>query len=238
MNKKVVLSSSLVLVALASYASFRDPVTIAWKPKVGESHTYKWKSVADNVQGSDMKIGSDMTETIKSINADGSIVVEDKQTHLSLILGGNDLSNNPQIPTEVTETITEAPNGHVLKRVSDQQQGDSPRINAISQFIFPDHAVNVGDMWTFKGTADKTAGTNDYQIDFTYQGKEAVDGADSYKIGVTFKELNVSTPITGSGTVWVTTDTGSMVKMSAKLKNADLGPLGTTDMSVDVDRQS
>ncbi|HEY3783618.1 MAG TPA: hypothetical protein VGL56_21245 [Fimbriimonadaceae bacterium] len=238
MNKKVVLSSSLVLVALASYASLRDPVKISWKPKVGDAHTYKWKSVADNVQGSDMKLGSDMTETVKAINADGSVVVEDKQTHLSLVLGGNDLSNNPQIPQEVTETITEAPNGHVLKRVSDQQQGDSPRINAISQFIYPDHAVNVGDTWTFKGAADKAAGTNDYQIDYTYQGKETADGVDAYKITVSFKELNTTAPISGSGTVWVAADSGSMVKMSAKLKNADLGPLGTTDLSVDVDRQS
>jgi hypothetical protein len=233
MNKKVLLSSSLVLVALASYASFRDPVTIAWKPKVGDSFAYKYKST---IASADIQSGADLKETIKAIGSDGNVIVEDKTNHLTMIMGGNDMSNSPGIPTEITETLTEAPNGHVLKRQTDFAQGDMPRVNALSQFIYPDHAVNQGDTWTYKGTADKTSGANDFEEDFTYQGKETLHNIDCNKVGVTVKETNTASAITGSGTVWLDAQTGAMVKLSVKLKNVDVPGLGTTDLASEVER--
>lgn len=240
MNRKFLFSSALTLAAIVSFATVGDSANVTWKPKVGNEIHYKFVSEIPDLGGQgDMKLGADVDHKITEIRPDGNVVVVDKQSDFSVTLNGTDMTQAAagQIPQSVTETTIEKPNGQIVERKTDAPaQMAQPRMDALSEFVFPDHSVNVGDTWSKNLTGDKAKGTFDSQTTYTYQGKEAVGGTDSYKIAFEYKETNAPSNITASGTFWVSADDGELVKATMKVKNAQLGPLPSVDMTTDINR--
>jgi len=234
MNRRFLLSTSCLIAAMSVYATGSDPVTIAWKPKEGAVYKFTVKFMA-NVAGQDFAFTSDNAETIKSVKPDHTVVLEDKATNIVVMVAGNKV-DSPGTPDSQTDTVTESGDGHVLDRKSDAAQ-KMPRLDSLSQFIYPSKPVNVGDTWTLLGKGDKAAGTVDYEVDYTYRGTDTQDGISSYKIDVAMKETAGANPMTGAGTVWIDTDTGELVKISAKIKNIE-SPAGTLDGEIAQDRKS
>jgi len=233
MNRKILISAALLVTALSVYAAGRDPVTIVWKPKSGDVFKYTQKLNGKGGIG-EFVFTMDVTSTVKAINPDQSVVVEDKTTNGDGTFNGNPVPSGA-VPDETITTTSKA-DGSLISQKSDPPT-PSTRSNVFSQFIYPATPKNVGDTWQHTGKADKAAGTNDYEIDYTYKGQETQDGIASNRIDITFKEMNVDQPITGDGTLWLDKDTGSLVKISVKMKNVD-SPAGAIDVEVLQDRKS
>lgn len=229
MNRKIFITAACLVAALSVYAAGKDPVTIVWKPKAGDSYKFAQK-ITGKAGGGDFQLTGDMTETVKSVNAD-SVVVEDKTTNISISANGSDIPG----PPDITETVTEKPTGEVISRESDSP-GQSERAAVFSQFIYPTKPLNVGDTWQYLGKANKAKGSNDYEIDYTYKGVETQHGIAANRIDMTFKETGTSDPISGEGSVWLDPVTGEPVKLTAKIKNVD-SPQGPIDVEVSQDRK-
>ena len=211
---------------MAAFAAV-SPLTIAWKPKAGT--VIKFKSNAKgSAGGQDFTVDASLVQTTKEVKSDGNVVVETKQTTTSAMFGGNDVSS--QIP-EVTETSTQKPNGEVVSKESDSPM-KQPRMDAMTQFIYPDHAVDIGDSWTFNAKGDKDKGTYDVEIKFTFQGQEKVGDINCDKIAFDAAEKGADAPISAKGTMWVDAENGEMVKSSSQVKNVPFGPGGTGDMEL------
>ena len=241
MSSRLGTSIALALVGAAAFAGVLDATKIAWTPKSGAAYKFRFKSVVHGIQAptgtADLTVLANMTDTIKEIKSDGNIVVEEKQSDLHVTLGEQDMSS--MVPQSITETLTEKPNGEVIERKTDNDQGGSERINAVSQFSYPDHDVNVGDTWTHALKADSAKKTYDSTTTYTYQGEDTVDGVKCYKVSASFKESGAPTNMTAAGTVWLSEEDGYMVKVKMAVKNADLpGGLPPADSDIDIDRVS
>lgn len=229
MNKRFLSTAACVLVALSVVVAALDPVSVAWKPKVGQSNSYKFNAVFHNVQGiptgpADIKLAAKMVNTDKEIRPNGDIVVESKQSNLSLFIGDTDFTAMNPGPKEVTETSVQKPNGEVISTTSDApDNAKAPRLDAITEFIYPDKPVMVGDTWTHERKGDKEKGTFDSVTTYKYLGTDTVNGVASYKLGIEYKETNAPTNTTANGTVWVAQSDGELVKGDLTLKDADLG---------------
>ncbi len=232
MNRKILLSGAILVTALSVCAAGRDPVTLVWKPKVGDVYKYTQKLNGKGGIG-EFVFTMDVSSTIKAINPDQSVVTEDKTTNGDGTFNGNPVPSG-SVPDE-TVTTTSGADGHLISQKSDPPT-PSTRANVFSQFLYPSTPKNVGDTWQHIGKADKAAGTNDYEINYTYKGQETQDGFTANRIDITFKETSVDQPITGDGTLWLDKDTGSLVKLSVKMKNVD-SPAGPIDVEVNQDRK-
>jgi hypothetical protein len=229
MNKKLLVATAFVMASLSALAFVAEPVKIAWAPKAGTEFKYKFRSTASNIQGptgpTDLKISADLLHKIKEVKADGSVVVEDRQTGFTIFLGDTDVKSlGAPIPDSIVETSIEKANGEVIERKSDAPaEFQNSRMDNVASFIYPDHAVNVGDTWNRKLTADKAKGTFSSETTYTYSGSDTIGSIKCNKIDVAFKETDAPTNVTATGTYWISAEDGELVKASIKMKNADFG---------------
>jgi hypothetical protein len=212
--KQVLFVAALLTVGAALiFPAGKDPVTISWKPKLGEVHKYKYKLIVP-FRGIIITRTSDLTETIKAIRPDQSVTVENKTTNGQTTYAGQPMPSFQ----DSTEDVVTAPDGRTIRRETDSENSH-PNNEEFNQFLFPSKPLNVGDTWQLKGPGDPDGGSIPYEINYTYKGTETADGVSCNKIEFTFKELNCLNPITGSGTVWLDPRDGSVVRKRLKGKD-------------------
>lgn len=231
MNLKAVTLASLLLASMA--VATGDAVKIQWKPKAGSTAKYKLnvKATSDAL-GGDILIGISVASKILEVKADGTVVVEEKQSDFSIKAGGQDVPG----PDAVTSTSTMSPRGEVLSHKTDSQM-ESGRMDAALEFVYPDKDVNAGDSWTVKKDADKDKGLFNRETTYTFDGTEKVGKWDCYRIKVSFKETSAPTNMTYTATVWVATDDGTMIKGNYDMKSVEFGPgMPPTDATSEIMR--
>ncbi len=217
------LSVAAAMLAAVAMATF-DGVSLKWKPTAGQTAKYKItaKAMVDGPQGkAEMNFGATMDLKVLEVKADGNIVMEEKQSNLSIKMGDQDFSSFA--PQSVTVTTTSKPNGEVVSRKSDSEQ-DNARLESSLEFVFPDKDVKVGDSWSIKREADSGKGLFARETTYTYEGSEMVGKWNCHKIKVAFKEVGAPTNMEVAGTVWVSVEDGSPVKGSYKMKNVEFAP--------------
>jgi len=226
MNRKILFAFALLTAAISAQASAFDPVTLVWKPKAASVMKYTQKGTIYNApipgMTGDLKFTATVTNTVKEIQSGGNILVEAKQENFTMSVGGQDMGGGPP---NVVEVLTEKPNGFIIARKADDNAkgGDSPRLDQLQQFTFPDKPVNVGDTWNLEQKGESASDTYDSVTEFTFRGADSVNGIAGYKVEFTYKETNAPTATTATGTVWVSQDTCDLLKIVAKIKNAQLG---------------
>lgn len=208
-----------MLLAAVSIAAI-DAVKIEWKPKASSTAKYKLTAKA-NMQGQEMNFAATITSKVLDVKADGNIEVEEKQSEISIKVGDQDFSS--MAPASITTTTVSKPNGETVSRKSDSEQ-QNPRLEAATEFAYPDKAVNVGDSWTIKRPADSAKGLFAREATFTYEGDETVGKWACRKIKISFKETDAPTNMTVEGTLWISNEDGTMVKGIYKMKNVEFAP--------------
>ena len=210
-----------------------DAVKIEWKPKASSTAKYKLTAKA-NMQGQEMNFGATITSKVLDVKADGNIEVEEKQSEISIKFGDQDLSS--MAPAAITTTTVSKPTGETVSRKSDSEQ-DNPRLEAATEFVYPDKAVNKGDTWTIKRAADSGKGLFARETTFTYAGDETVSKWSCRKITFSYKEIDAPSNMTNEGTLWVSSEDGTMIKGTFKMKNVEFGPgLPPTDSDSEITR--
>jgi hypothetical protein len=219
------------LLVAAAYAAVQEAANIAWKPTAGNTIIYKMTSTAKLGVG-ELHYDATITHKVVEIKPDGNVVVEEKQGDIKATLGDQDISTLVPAST-VTQTL--APNGEIISRKSDQPD-DNQRVDEASAFIYPPHALKPGEIWTRTAHAQ---GKNTYEstTTYTYVGQEKVGKWDTYKISVDFKETSAPTNMTATGTAWVSTTDGELVRADYQMKNVDLPQMPPSDISVQLMRQ-
>ncbi len=235
--RKISLIASAVLIASIATAVTLDAVKIAWKPKTGSSIKYHVTANAklESPQGTaEMQYGADTVHKILEVKADGSVVVEESQSNVTIKFGDQDFSSMAPQSSKVTSTIS--PVGETLERKSDQD-GDQPRMSAAMEFLYPDKEMNVNDSWTIKKPKDDKKGVFSREMTFTYLGTEKIGKWDCYKVKTEYKETDAPTNVSSSGTIWLAVEDGEVVKGSYKLKSIELAPqMPPTDATTEMMR--
>jgi len=231
-----------MLAALAAIAAIPLAANIVWKPKQGVSYNYKSHAVFHKVQGPtgtvDITFDEKMVATNKEIQSNGNVVIETKHNDFKVLLGEVDaIAMGAPIPKEINETVIEKPNGEIISTTSDApKEMQSPRMDAISSFIYPGKPVSIGDTWSHSVKGDRAKATFDTLATFKYVAEETVGSMPAFKVEMNYKETNAPTNITATGTFWVAESDGELLKAQIAVKNADVGggmPPADGDLSVE-----
>ncbi|MFY9235379.1 MAG: hypothetical protein WAO58_13080 [Fimbriimonadaceae bacterium] len=229
MVKKSLFLGVMSLALLA--AAGQDGVTLAWKPAVGSVSKYRLTSTS-NMQGMSAEFGATMTMKVESVTGD-KVKTSATTSEMTLKVGDQDMSAMMASMVSTVTTVVSL-SGEVLERTltAGQSEFDSPKLESAFTMIFPSKPVKVGDTWVREVKAGSKTGFSASKSVFTYLGTEKIaDKYNTHKIKFEFKELDGSTPMTGSGTVWIQAEDGALMKQEFSLKNAEVSPGMVADMT-------
>lgn len=213
----------------------QDAIKLEWKPKAGMSIKYKFKTNS-KTGGTDAEVKQDLTRTVKEIKANGNVVIEEKSSNMTLVVGGTDMTD--QIgETSATTTVTMSPTGEVVeKKGPDSFLGPEvqARLDRMTAFIFPKDSLKIGQTWTEKIKGESKS-QPDVQKDYKLMGTDTVGKFKCYKISCDAKETGTDQPITMTTITWLSVDDGTMVKVVSDTKNLQT-PYGPSDSNTHIDR--
>lgn len=226
----ILVAAAVASVALATFQG----TTIAWKPKVGEVTKYKLTTTS-NIQGNEMSFAAILTSKVLEIKADGTIIVEEKQSDINVRFGEQDFSS--MMPPSVTSTATMKADGEVVERKSEIEEGANPRMEAAMEFRYPGKPLEKGGTWTVSRLADSAKKIPASDVTYTYVDDEKVGKFDTWKITFSFKEKDGSAPMSADGTIWLNQSNGEPVKGTFKMKNVEFQEgMGVSDAAAEVNR--
>jgi hypothetical protein len=235
-----VIVSSAALIAVAAIAA-QDSVRIEWKPEIGRVSKYKVEVTANIDVGAgtpmDMRFGMVQSTKVTKI-ADGKITSETSVSDLSLVVGGNDMSQMMG-DRKVTTTSVHKPNGEVVDTKSDSEEMSNPRLEASYMFIYPNKDLKVGETWSNSIKGDSAKGTVDAEATYKLEGIEALGEVKAYKVSYVYKEKKADNPLSTTAVVWLSPDTGDLIKGEYKMKNVEFQPgMPPTDATAKVTKIS
>ncbi len=204
-------------------AAVHDPITLKYAPKVGDEFKYKMTGQF-NVMNVDASVTADLDTKVTKVDPDGTYtaVAETK----NLTIGFNDQTMSQP---DSTVTRVEKANGEMVSFNTDADTaGNGWRLAELNNFVYPDHAINVGDTWSAPLAADDKKGLIAMTRDYKFDSLEKIGTHDTAKIKVTYKETSGSDPVGKDGFVWIDTKDGTMVKSDVTWTNypGPQGPIG------------
>jgi hypothetical protein len=214
----VVLASSAILVSIALAST-----SIVWKPAPGAEYRFTWVASSDDYPGPTgitiIRQEETDTDTIKEIAPNGNIVTQVAISGVTATLGDQTIKP-ANAGVSITEIVTQRQNGLVVSKKSDSANDVSdPRIEAMERVVYPDHPVNVGDIWSYAESADSSKGTHDNQSTYTYMGRETVSDMLCYKIALRYQEKGLLVAIKAIGTIWLSCADGELVRRDVQGEN-------------------
>jgi len=209
-----VLFVSLALSAVAGHDGF----SLKRKPKVGDTEELTLTGTLD-VGGGDAKLTGKETVKVTDVKPDGGYTESTDSHDTSVNMAGSDNA----VPDK-TETVTYGPDGSVMKIMDgDSEATDGGyRITNLTFFKAPDKPVAVGDDIKYTIPADKTKMTPGVSYDYKVVAAEKIKDWDTLKMTYTTAETDGDSKASTSGTVWVSTLDGSMVKSISKWTNVQM----------------
>lgn len=210
----------LVGLALASGFTLQQDEAYEIKrvPKAETIVRYKIEAKS-TVQGQDVVFRATNTERVSAVEEKGSYSIESVQSGVEVEFAGQ------KIPTDqsMTETTTFDATGDVVEIKGDTVDATNYRMaNAVS-LHFPTDKVKPGEGWERKIQGNDKKGIVDATASYKLSGTEKVDDWDTLKIDVTYRETKGEKPISCTGTLWIDSKDGSLVKGNLSLENAPLG---------------
>lgn len=191
---------------------FEDTYSLKPTMKVGDVLKLK---VAGELDLGGQSIQYKALVTSKVLTSDDkSYSVEQLQSDVNIVVGGQDMGNAGQEPQPVTFTYDNRGVITGIKATDDRMTGaDAYRASALETFYVPENPVKMGDSWTYK--SDKVENKwNALQIDYKLVAAEKVGSTDTLKIE--FKAKETSGTAGQEGTVWLDAKDFTLVKREAK----------------------
>ncbi|MFQ3669689.1 MAG: hypothetical protein SNJ61_12490 [Fimbriimonadaceae bacterium] len=211
----------IALVALAAGAfayAQTDGISLVRQVKVGDTKRFKMSFEID-IMGMMAVYSATQVETVREVREDGSYIVQSTQNDVKIVFGDQDL---PVDNTGSLTTVFER-NGMVRSvESSEPDMGGSAafRIANMTSIVVPDTPVNVGSKWEqeIRGSAktDNVGGKATYSVVAT----ERVAGIETLVIEMRYVETSGEAPATAEGRIWLDVRDGSLVKLTATLRNA------------------
>lgn len=207
----VVAATSLVIAAFAAL----DDINLKRRPKVGDVAEYSVDATFDTEQGA-IKFTEKEAEKIVDVSPDGTFKLKVDSTNVAIDVAGQTLPPQP----DSSYTSENAANGSVKSISATEEPGPATyRIAHLNAFQAPDGPVKVGDTFKYDIAADKTHMTPGVHAEYTVAGVEKVKDWDTAKLTYSIKETEGDMPSSVTGTAWVSTVDGSIVKLQAVWTN-------------------
>jgi len=222
------IGTGLLIAACAIAFAAQDAITLKFAPKEGTTLNYKMNASID-AGGATVTVAANVTNKVTKVDANGYTIAA-TQSNLKINFNGQEMDQ-----PDSSDTTTYKSNGEVVEVTAEQTSDSTYRVAELTNFVYPDKAVKVGDTWTYKVQPDDKKGlvaaTADYKVDST----EKIGTHDTFKIKLTYKEDGAS-GAESDGYVWIDTTDGSMVKSTSTWTNVPLGPGGGVNGTVTVER--
>lgn len=205
----------------------QSTVTLALRAKVGQTMRYKGEG-ALTLEAAGQKLTMEITQTEKvnvtAVSSEGNITVETRTESYEMSVNGTKVPDESR--DEVT-TITVRPNRTLVAYKRDTAEPDpsnlSVRLYAATTPVLPDKPVGVGNKWSHTYKEDTDLGTRAAHADFELLALEKVQGVDTAKIRMIYKESAGSPALGASLTAWIEVSTGDTVKSETEVENVPFG---------------
>lgn len=158
-----------------------------------------------------------VNKTIK-VEANGNYVVESSMTEGKISINGGEMD----MPEQAGTTTTFKPDGTVLDVKGDGVDQGGWRMANLMSAVVPDRPLKVGETWTSEIKGDSKKMTVDVKGTYTFEALEKGDWGDMARIKYELKEVSGDSSASMSGTAWVETKTGNMVKMDSVWKDVPI----------------
>lgn len=201
--------------AIAASGAVRldDPVSIKWRPVVGSKAKYRFTNRHGGDGVSKMTVTWTNHATVSKIE-NGRVWVQNANEDIAVTVDGQ--------PSSAEISI-----GNFRHRYTflgdvvggDDAEGFGFMFSIFGGFRFPDRPLKVGEEW--KGTAVASGGKGRAEVKVTYRAAEELNSVKCFRFDYDFK--TTADGIGTHGTVWVSAETGNLVKRTSTLKNVDFG---------------
>jgi hypothetical protein len=221
------MKSKICMVVVMAVFAFGSAIAVEalrleWKPKVGQESKYSVTMKAKlDVEGQSMNINLSMNVTEKVVSIqDEKVTLESKTDSLSMTMNEMDLSG--MLGSEnFDETVVRKLNGEFVSKKADHSM-NNPRLEEAFEFAFPQKDISVGDTWSREVKKDEKKGLVNAIATFQLVSKESVGNVECVKLRYSYKELDVNTPMTGEGYIWVALSNGDLVQADYVFQNVIL----------------
>jgi len=219
----------LAATCAVAVAAVGDAITLKYTPKVGDLLKYKMAGHLSGLLEADF--GGEVTYKITKVDPDGTFTTDSTQSDLTFTANGQ----TQKVP-DSTSTVVSKANGEIVDMTSGTSDPNAWRVAELTNFIYPDKPVSVGDTWTSSVTADAAKNIVAAKADYKVEALEKVGNHDTAKVKVSYKETEGSEPASSDTEVWIDTKDGSMVKADSTWTNMP-SPMGATNAKLSLTRE-
>jgi len=212
---KTRLIAPLLLIPALVFAAVAD-FPLKRTVKVGDSVKYSHTFVIEE-EGEKIEISGETVTTVKKINDDGSLEIEDSNKTTKMTMSGEVIDMSDE-EADVSTSV-QSPSGGILS-VSDFD--DDPmtfRISQATSFRYPEKAVEKGGKWEVDFKADAKRKTPAATAIFELEGPDSYQGFKCFKVKYTYRETEGNDPTTTKGSFWIREEDGLELKAELEVKN-------------------
>lgn len=209
----------------------QEKVQLLYKANAGQTARYRSDEVLtiDNPGAKAIIEGKEVSKvTFTDIAANGNITILHETESSQMRQNGQAL---PPTPNTDKDTIIFRPDGTVVSYKSTSSNADQVKLGArlypATTPVFPATPVGVGSKWSKEFVADTAVGFHAGKADFELLSSEKVNGIDSFKIKMIYKETDSTPVLTATSTIWVEKSSGDAVQADSEIENVPWGPGGT-----------
>jgi len=199
----------------AAFLLAPQPVTLKRAPVVGETTRFDLK-METTWEGKDLVFSGRQEEAVTALNLDGTFEMTSKQISSKVSYDGQETD----VPTGEPTIFRYGPDNAPLALIGDRVDADAFRLTRVTTVIFPTDGVAAGGTWTRELRDDPEQSLPPVKLTFTFEGSEPIAGGQTHRIKIDAEELDGDFPTKVTGHVWVSAQTGAMVKAKYEIDEA------------------
>jgi len=232
----IVLSPvALCTLVVALHATPQDKVLLVRKAKVGDTARLATEGqLAIDMAGNAAQMGVREVSkvTVTAVGQDGAVTMTGQSESMEMTVNGQ------VVPAPVSEpsTVVVKADNTLVSHSKATADGIEGRMFYATTPMFSDKPVAVGDSWTRQIKAQPAMGVMAGTSEFKLLAFEKVNGVDTAKLSMTYKETDAGATLTCTGTFWIDRATGEEVKSEYQVNNVPMMGMGTMSGSLKVNR--
>lgn len=205
----------VALAVVAAFAIAQDSFKLRRTPKVGHEVVMKLSAEVD-VMGMSASFSAKIKEKVIRVDENGDYTIESSQSEGKVKLADQEMD----APDGGATTTKYSAAGQILEMKGEDVTDDAYRLANMNSWVFEDRTYKTGDVIKVNNKPSKLNGNVSSEATLTVGAVETVGKFTTVKLTFSYKETSGDAPAEASGTAWVDTSDGSLVKMVGEYKNA------------------
>ncbi|HRK22589.1 MAG TPA: hypothetical protein PLX06_12305 [Fimbriimonadaceae bacterium] len=215
-NKPFGLAMALLAGAALAYAGVQE-YTLKRTAKAGEVFRYQMSGELELMGQSVGMKAITVNKTVK-VEPNGNYVVESTMTDGKISINGGEMD----MPEQTGTTTTFKADGTVVDVKGEGVEQGGWRMANLMSAIVPERGLKVGEGWTSEVKGDTKKQSVDVKGTYTLEAIEKTEWGDAARVKYELKETSGDVAASMSGTAWIDTKTGNMVKMDSVWKDVPI----------------